>query len=107
MNMMMRTGEEMELRGMGKVSCADFERLLGKRRRAVRACDRIGWNGNRKQCPDLGRMKHRFGYIVERGCGDGGVDKWRKKVSVKELRCGNVKGVSAPPPSNEPRPRGE
>ena len=81
-------GEEEEGKNvdMSGIACHDYEELVMKRKRAIRACVKIGWTGKKKECPNFEMMKRKMEYIVEKRCGAGGVQKWRRVVSIKERR---------------------
>lgn len=90
--------------GPSKSKChARLEQVKRKRRRAVRAFNRIGWNGNRK-CRKLNPIKDKIKGAKAVECGtDEDVHDLTDRVHTLEKRVEYLRKMAGPVPSNAPR----
>lgn len=97
--------EEVDVSG---ITCAMYDELYAARRKAVKACDMIGWTGGRarnQKCKKLRPLKYKLHHLHKSNCGEDGVEEAEKQLKKIKRRCRGTGGVVDPPPSNAPRAR--
>lgn len=102
----MEEEEEEEPVDVSGITCDMYDELLAARRKAVRACEMIGWTGGRaksQKCEKLRPLKYKLKHLEKSNCGEDGVEEAKKDLEEIKRRCRGTGGIVTSPPSNAPR----
>lgn len=97
--------EEVDVSG---IKCDDYEQLLRLRKKAVRACEKIGWvggNARDTKCEKIRKVKWMLNELRDTKCGEDGVEEAERNLKKVKRKCRDELVGVRPVPSNRPRSR--